>query len=303
MSAPAPGRFRGRIETAPDATGVARAADGVGIAWRSYGDGEPVVLVMGFMGSGHAWFRLLPHVAARRRAVVLDNRGTGDSGRPRRLWSMDDLAGDVLAVLDDAGIERAHVVGASMGGMIVQHLALGHPERVRSLTLCCTSARAGGRRGPPPWRMLASIGLRPLLGAGRTMRLASPMLYSERTRHDSERLAEEVALRSADATPVATAPAQFAAILRHDTRSRLGRLLMPVLVVHGEEDGLVPTRAGRELAALIPGARLELLPGCGHVLTTDCEEEAAAAILGFLDAVEEDRPPGSASGLADSVSR
>ncbi len=71
---------------------MARAAGGVRIAWRAYGEGEPVVLVMGFMGSGHAWFRLLPHIAAGRRAIVLDNRGTGDSDRPLGLWSMDDLA-------------------------------------------------------------------------------------------------------------------------------------------------------------------------------------------------------------------
>jgi len=191
VSAPARGRFGGRIETEPEETGVARAEGGVRIAWRAYGEGQPVVLVMGFMGSGHAWFRLLPHIAAGRRAILLDNRGTGDSDRPLGLWSMDDLAADVLAVLDDADLERPHVIGASMGGMIVQHLALAHAERLQSLTLCCTSARSGGRRGPPPWRMIASLGLRPVLGPGRTMRVVSPLLYSERTRHASpERLAE-----------------------------------------------------------------------------------------------------------------
>jgi pimeloyl-ACP methyl ester carboxylesterase len=287
VSAPARGRFGGRIETEPEETGVARAEGGVRIAWRAYGEGQPVVLVMGFMGSGHAWFRLLPHIAAGRRAILLDNRGTGDSDRPLGLWSMDDLAADVLAVLDDAGLERPHVIGASMGGMIVQHLALAHAERLQSLTLCCTSARSGGRRGPPPWRMIASLGLRPVLGPGRTMRVVSPLLYSERTRHASpERLAEEFALRTADATPLPTAAAQFAAIARHDTRSRLGRLSLPALVLHGDEDQLVPPAAGRQLAALIPGAQFELLPACGHVLTTDCEQEAAGAIGAFLDRVE-----------------
>ena len=287
MSAPARAPFRGRVETEPDAAGCARASSGARIAWRAYGDGEPVVLVMGFMGSGHAWFRLLPHISAGRRAIVLDNRGTGESDRPLGLWTMDDLAADVLAVLDDAEVERAHVIGASMGGMIVQHLALGSPERVRSLTLCCTSARGGGRKGPPPWRMLASLGLRPVLGVGRTLRLVAPLLYSERTLEgDPERLAEEVALRTTDATPLATAPAQFGAIVRHDTRARLGRLTVPTLVVHGEDDQLVPPAAGRELAELIPGAELRSLPGCGHVLTTDCEHEAAGAIVAFLDHVE-----------------
>jgi len=286
VSAPRGARFRGRVETPPDASGVARTPDGVPIAWRAYGEGEPVVLVMGFMGSGHAWFRLLPHIAARRRAVVIDNRGTGESGRRLGLWSMDDLASDVRAVLDDAGVERAHVVGASMGGMIVQHFALAHPERVRSLTLCCTSPHRGGRSGPPPGRMLASLALRPLLGVGRTLRIVGPLLYTERTLADRDRFGEEVALRTTDATPLGTVPAQFAAIARHDTRARLGALDTPALVVHGERDGLVPPTAGRELADLIPGAELVLLPDCGHVLTTDCEAEVAAAITGFLDRVE-----------------
>jgi 3-oxoadipate enol-lactonase len=286
VSAPARPRFPGRVETPPDASGTARSGDGTRIAWRAYSEGEPVVLVMGFMGSGHAWFRLLPHIAASRRAIVLDNRGTGGSDRPLGLWSMTDLADDVRAVLDDAGVEHPHVVGASMGGMVVQHLALDHPERVRSLALCCTSPRAGGRSGPPPWRMLASLALRPVLGAGRTIRIVAPLLYSERTLDDADRLSEEVALRTTDATPLATAPAQFAAIARHDTRERLAEVEVPTLVLHGEDDGLVPCAAGRELAGRIPGAQLTVLPGCGHVLTTDCEEEAAVAIEAFLDRVE-----------------
>jgi 3-oxoadipate enol-lactonase len=287
VTAPPRPRFGGRVETSPDASGVARSADGTRIAWRAYGHGEPVLLVMGFMGSGHAWYRLIPHIAAGRRAIVLDNRGTGDSDRRLGLWSMRDLAGDALAVLDAAGVEGAHVIGTSMGGMIVQHLALDHPERVRSLTLCATSARAGGRKGSPPWRILASLGLRPVLGTARTIRLVAPVLYSERTRGDPERLADELALRTTDATPLPTAPAQFAAIVRHDTRSRLEELAgMPVLVVHGSEDRLVPSDAGRELAGLVPGSELAILPGCGHVFLSDCEQEAASAIIAFLDRVE-----------------
>lgn len=288
MTAPPRQRFGGRVETPPDASGVARSADGTRIAWRAYGDGQPVLLVMGFMGSGHAWYRLIPHVATARRAIVLDNRGTGESDQGLGVWSMRDLAGDARAVLDAAGVERAHVIGTSMGGMIVQHLALDHPERVRSLTLCATTARGGGRRGPPPWRILASLGLRPVIGTTRTIRLVAPLLYSERTRGDPERLADELALRANDATPLPTAPAQFAAIVRHDTRSRLAELAgTPVLIVHGSEDRLVPPDAGRELAGLIPGAGLAILPGCGHVFLSDCEEEAASAIIDFLDGVEE----------------
>ena len=88
----------------------------VWLSWRAHGEGEPVLMIMGFMGSAKAWFRLLPHISRDHRAIVFDNRGTGDSDRPGGLWSMSDLVGDALAVLDAAGHETAHVVGVSMGG-------------------------------------------------------------------------------------------------------------------------------------------------------------------------------------------
>jgi pimeloyl-ACP methyl ester carboxylesterase len=268
----------------PTSSGAADS-DGVWIAWRSHGTGEPVLMIMGFMGSSKAWFRLLPHVAAGHRAIVFDNRGTGDSDRPGGLWGMSDLVRDAVAVLDAAGEESAHVIGASMGGMIAQQLALDHPDRVRSLTLAATQAARGS--GPPPWRMMASLALRGVLGPGRTFALVAPLLYSDRTRRERhERLEEDIRIRGADATPIATAPAQMAAILGHDTRERLPELRMPVLVVHGEEDRLVPTELGRELAERIPGAELVLVPECGHVITTDAEELVAPAILDFLERCE-----------------
>ena len=270
---------------APVEAGVAEH-DGVSLAWRAHGEGEPVLMIMGFMGSGAAWFRLLPHIAADRRAIVMDNRGTGDSDRIGGQWTMQDMAGDAVAVLDAVGVDRAHVIGASMGGMIAQHLALDHPDRVRSLTLACTHP---GRRGAPPWRMAASVALRPLLGPAGAFPVVAPLLYAERTRREQpDRIEEDVRMRVRDATPLATARGQVHAISCHDTRSRLPSLRVPALVVHGEDDKLIPPDCGRELARRIPGARLALFPECGHVLTTDAEAETAAAIRGFLDEVERD---------------
>ena len=275
------------VEPLPVAEAGTAEHGGVWLSWRAFGGGDPVLLIMGLMGSGRAWFRLLPHLAGpdadpQRLAITFDNRGTGDSDRPSGLWTMDDLVGDAVAVMDAAGVERAHVIGASMGGMIAQHLALDHPDRVRSLSLVCT--HPGRQPGAPPWRMMASLALRPALGPGRTFGIAAPMLYSERTRTERRaRMGEDLRLRFQEATPSATARGQIAAILRHDTRARLGELQMPVLVLHGEEDRLIPPSGGRELADRIPGARLVLIPKCGHVMMTDAEEEVAAAMLDFLD--------------------
>jgi pimeloyl-ACP methyl ester carboxylesterase len=221
----------------PPATREGEAANGnVRLSWRAYGDGSAVLLIMGFMATGDAFFRLLPHIIEAGFApVVFDNRGTGASTAGPGLWTMDDLVGDTLAVMNAADLRRAHVVGASMGGMIAQHLALGYPDRLRSLVLACTEP--AHRLLPPPWRMLAAVGLRPLLGSRVAEALAAPALYSREVReHGRERLADDARLREDEATPVITALAQFAAIVRHDTRKRLRDIRVPVLVLHGAEE-------------------------------------------------------------------
>jgi 3-oxoadipate enol-lactonase len=259
------------------------------IAWREDGPQEtgavddPVLMIMGLGASSRLWFRLLPWVSRRRRVIVFDNRGTGGSAPVRALLSMRGLADDAVTVLDAAGVERAHVVGASMGGMIAQHVALEHRERVASLVLACTTA--GGRGGPPSWRLLASAAVRPLLGARRSFPLVAPALYAARTlREQPDRVADDLEIRMADATSALTLYAQMAAIARHDTRTRLAELEgLATLVIHGLEDKLVPPARARELAALICGAQLELIPESGHLLTTDAEEQTAEAILTHLD--------------------
>jgi pimeloyl-ACP methyl ester carboxylesterase len=258
------------------------------ISWREEGprepggSGHPVLLIMGLGASSRQWFRLVPWLAREHRVIVFDNRGTGSSAPVRGRLTMSGMAHDAVTVLDAAGIERAHVVGASMGGMIAQHVALDHRERVRSLVLACTTS--GGRNGAPPWRLLASAAVRPLLGPRRSFPLVAPALYAEATLRDQpHRVADDLDRRIADSTSPLTLYAQLGAIATHDTRPRLGELGgLPVLVVHGLEDRLVPPVRGRELAELIPDAQLELIPSCGHLLTTDAEEHTAGAILSHL---------------------
>jgi pimeloyl-ACP methyl ester carboxylesterase len=177
-----------------------------------------------------------------------------------------------------------------MGGMIAQHVALEHRDRVRSLILGCTTP--GGRRGLPPWRLMTATALRPVVGAERTFPLIAPALYAERTRREQpDRVAEDLRIRLADGTPIATTLAQMGAIAGHDTRRRLGELDgLDVTVIHGREDRLVPAEHGEELAAAIPGASLVMIPECGHMLTTDAEDAAAGAVLAHLDRVAASSP-------------
>lgn len=247
------------------------------------GHGPVLLLVMGLGGSGNAWWRLLPHLEGRARLLVVDNRGTGASDPVRGPIGLRHLVGDVLAVLDHAGVEAAHVHGVSMGGMVAQHLALDHPDRVASLILGCTTAQA--RSGQPPWRLLGSSALRPVLGPGRSWPLMAGVLYAPQTLRDApERIAQDLELRVRDATPAATVYAQLLAVAGHDVRDRLWQLgRFPVTVIHGEEDRLVAPARGRALAAGIPGARFVMIPACGHLMTTDAEQATAQAVRGHLD--------------------
>jgi pimeloyl-ACP methyl ester carboxylesterase len=244
---------------------------------------ETLLLIMGLAGSGAMWFRLLPHITRRHRAIVFDNRGTGASSPAHRPLTMSGMAADAVAVLDAAGLETAHVMGASMGGMIAQHLALDYRDRVSSLVLACTSA--GGRREPPNPRLLAAALLRPIAGPARTFALVAPALYSPRSRVEAPaRLTEDMRIRAADRVRALTPLMQSAAIAAHDTRSRLHELEgLPTLVLHGLDDRLVPPDHGRELARSIPGARLVEIPGAGHLLATDAEQDVAEAVLTHLD--------------------
>ena len=256
---------------------------GVRLFWRREGSGEPVLMIMGLGANHRGWARLLPHVAAGHEAIVFDNRGTGSSSRVTGPLTMDDLVADALAVLDAAGHESAHVIGASMGGMIAQHLALEHRDRVRSLLLCCTSPV--GRGGQPPWQLLATNAVRPFVAPERTMWLLVPTLYARRTReHHRDRIAEDLRHRLAEPTPPLTTWAQLAAIAAHDTRHQLAELAgLPVTVVHGAEDVLVPPGRGAAIAAAIPGARLETVRPAAHLAAV---EQAAAVNALILDHLE-----------------
>jgi pimeloyl-ACP methyl ester carboxylesterase len=253
------------------------------LSWRAEGAGEPLLLIMGLSGSSRPWFRLVPHLRRHCQVIVFDNRGTGDSDPVRGRLTMADMASDAVAVLDAAGHDRAHVMGVSMGGMVAQHVALDHSERVRSLILGCTTA--GGPAGRPNWRLLTATALRPVLGATRTFPLLVPALYGRRTRREHpQRVREDLDVRVADATSIQTIVAQMGAIVGHDTRARLHELTgLPVTVVHGIEDALVPVQRGRELAAAIPGAKLVMIPGCGHILATEAERELPAIVLRHLE--------------------
>jgi pimeloyl-ACP methyl ester carboxylesterase len=256
--------------------------------------GEPLLLIMGLGMQLTAWDDDFVSLLAGRgyRVIRFDNRDAGLShqfdaaGRPNlplaaaraalRLplktpYGLHDMADDAVGVLDALGIAKAHVCGASMGGMVAQHLAARHPDRLASLTLMMTTSGARGTPGPS-WRIRAAMLSRPpapddreavLAARGAFVRLIQgtrfPMSDSDlqaRLRADMQR-----AYR-----PAGTARQLVAIATDRDRSPLLARLSVPTRIVHGREDPMIPLAAGVALKARIPGATLDAVDGMGHDL-------------------------------------
>lgn len=267
----------------------------VRLHYRLTGEGSPVLLVMGFVMRGHAWRFQVPTLAEAHRVCTFDNRGVGATEcRPRPL-SMRLLADDARRLMDHLGWSRAHVVGVSMGGMVAQELALRAPGRVRSLSLVAT--HAGGPRARLPRRRGAVQLWRARTGRSERDRGAAVtrLLFPDAFLEGADPDWLEAILREDFSLPV---PArfqlsQYAAILRHDTRRRLGELRAPTLVVKPARDALIHPRESDRLHHLIPDARLLTLPGAGHGVVRQCAAELNAALLAHFARAE---GPSAASG-------
>jgi pimeloyl-ACP methyl ester carboxylesterase len=253
---------------------------GVKIYWDETGEGDPLLLIMGLGWASNMWHRTRPTLSARFRTIAFDNRGAGRSSVPPGPYTIAGMASDAAAVLDGAGIASAHIVGASMGGMIAQEFALQYPARVRSLVLACTAP--GGpeaqRPGPEVTEILFSTGLSP----DERARAIVPFIYDAGT--PRERIDEDLRVLS-ELYPIPEGFfAQIQAILAWEGCSRLHQIAAPTLVIHGVNDRLVPVANADLIARHTPSAKLVRLANAGHIFFTDQPADAHKAILEFLPA-------------------
>jgi pimeloyl-ACP methyl ester carboxylesterase len=264
-------------------TGIAQSGD-TSIHYSVRGDGrDTVLLVMGLGGRASDWGERFPQaLGSRYRVVTFDNRGTGSSSKPDAAFTLQDMARDAVAVLDAVSAEKAHVVGLSMGGMIAQLLGLHHEERVGRLALVAT--HFGGPDLVPPSPEVASV-LAPPPGTSaeeamrRAMHLITAPGFAEK---NPEAIEELVRLAAAQPTRKAMFIAQFQAILGSDRSEAVRRIRAPVVVIHGDSDPLIPVENGRRLAARIPGARLEILEGCGHMPMWEQPDPLSEKVIAFF---------------------
>jgi 3-oxoadipate enol-lactonase len=252
---------------------------GAQLNYEHAGNGESLLLIQGMSATHLAWGRSFLSLLERDfDCIVFDNRGIGLSAPVEGRFTTADMATDAAGLLDALGIERAHVFGISMGGMIAQELALAQPERLASLTLGATYCGGEGST---------------LMGTEETQLLGEAMQSGDRDkvframweinlspafRADDSGFAAFVEMASALPAPRDLVFRQMRACVQHDTQARLGQIEMPTLVIHGTEDRVLGVGNGRQIASLLQATRLELLDGIGHMFWWEQPERSAELI-------------------------
>ncbi len=247
--------------------------------------GTPLLLIVGLGGSSRGWHALqVPDFSAAHRTITYDHRGVGASQDPGGAFSIADLADDAARLLDAIGIECAHVLGAFLGGMVAQELALRHPARVERVVLVGTYARADAKRRMllEKWKAMVGHGL-PLAVIAQERMLWT---LSDETLEQTDLIDPMMQgfLRNAMPMSDEVFTRQCEACLAHDASARLASLAHPTLVVCGQEDLLTPPRLHRALAAALPDAQLVTIPNAAHLVMAEATRRFNQTVLHFLEA-------------------
>ena len=264
--------------------------NGVNLAYRVHGEGPPLVLIMGYRLNQAAWPESFIEALAEQFTVIsLDNRGTGLSDKPVDGYALANMARDVCALLEQLQITRVHMLGYSMGGAVAQEFVRQFPERVSSLIFCATMC--GGPRAVYAKSSVLSVmrdldGLSPEEAARRIWKVTYAPGYLERHPEAAEaQMRREIALP----TPLHAADLQFQAFAEFDGSKSLSAIRCPTLVLTGDLDELIPAQNSKVLAKLIPGAKLVVIPGCGHRVMWEATDECVLLVTGFIATAHDER--------------
>ena len=277
--------------------------NGIKMAYGVLGSGPPLALIMGYRLSSLAWpLDFIEALAEQFTVVLFDNRGTGASEKPTIGYEIANMARDVGALLDHLEIARANVLGYSMGGAIAQEFVRQFPDRVLRLVLCATMC--GGPRATYASASVVRV-MRELDGlkSDEIARRIWSVTYSPGYLENHRELAENQMWREIAApTPLHAADLQYQALAEFDCSKALPNIRAPTLVLTGDLDRLVSPQNSKFIASLIPGARLIVIPGCGHRMMWEATDECVGFVTEFLTDVCERRGdnrvlPGSRSDL------
>lgn len=263
-----------------------RLPSGTTVGYADEGAGHPVVLLPG-TALGHRVFvagEQIPTLAEEFRVIAVDPRGTGASSRPEADYDADELATDVIGLLDALSVEQAHLLGVSMGAIVAARVAAGHPERVTGLVLCHAWARTDEFLGRlfSVWRFLCAEADPAFFGEAMLWWLLSRPFIVEQPRVVDGIAA--AAFASPDAPDRRDVLRHLEINLAHDLQAALPSIIAPTLVVSGEDDRVIPHVYSEEVADAIPGADYHLFTGRGssHGLFLERADELNALTVKFL---------------------
>lgn len=256
-------------------------ANGIQLHYQTQGQGKPLLFISGLGYGGWVWRKQVSVFASRFCVITFDNRGVGFSDKPDIAYTIPMLAADALGLLDALKLEHAHVLGASLGGMVALQLALDHPARVDRLVLCATTFGGPNAVLPAP-EVLAFMAQRagtPKERFARGMALAFSKSFIASRAHEADFIRREM---EKNRQPDEAYVRQAYAPLGFNVEDRLSQLAHPALVIAGDQDQAVPPENARRLAAKLPHAALALLEGAGHLCFIEQAEAFNQAVLDFL---------------------
>jgi len=269
----------------------------VELFWEEHGRGDPLLLIMGLAADSRAWMFQVPDFAERYRTIVFDNRGIGRSSKPPGPYSIHEMADDAAGLLAGLGIDRAHVVGVSMGGMIAQELALRHPERVRGLVLACTYPEPDGDVEAQRTFAVRQFG-GSVTEAGEVQIDLSALNPLDFFQHLLPRVFNQSFIEAElpklmqlfsgaleYGFSLEAILGQVAAVMSHRATDRLHQIQAPTLVITGDADLLIPPGNSDILARHIPNAKLVKIPGGSHGFNFETPAVFNRAVLDFLQGV------------------
>ena len=263
--------------------------NGIKIAFDVRGSGPPLVLIMGYRLSSGAWpTSFIDGLTKGFTLILFDNRGTGLSDKPTFGYELSNMAKDVCGLMDHLGIERANILGYSMGGAVAQELVCQFPERVSALVLCATLC--GGPRAIYAQPAVISImhdldGLDPVTVARRIWTVTYEPKYLET---NVDKIEQQMRRELENRTPLHAADLQFQAFVDFESSQRLSEVRAPTMIMTGDRDVLIPPRNSEILAELIPGALLSVIPGCAHRIMWEATDKCVTLISNFLEQVQDE---------------
>jgi pimeloyl-ACP methyl ester carboxylesterase len=259
---------------------LARLKD-ININYEVEGKGDPLIMIMGFTASRSGWMSQIPFFKKYFRVITFDNRGVGKSGKPPGPYSTTIMAEDTARLMDYLQIEKAHIIGASMGGMIAQELAINYPNRVIKLVLASTYARPA-----EPNEITQEQAELAQLNDTKMANTLVGMAFNKPFYRITFGLLDSIQTRFIGAAGMVGIAGQRAACASHNTLDRLQSITAPTLVIVGSEDRIINPVSSEVIAGKIPDARLVKVEGGSHSFSLEMKKAFNQIVRDFL----EDKP-------------